>query len=333
MGVFPRGRALPVAVAIAGAVVGSAVAFAAGAAAQATVITGGGVSPTNPVPLTGSKNDRIVNGGEVADDDWVGDHFIVKLLRVTGRTSDGFLVSFVCGGVLFRPNRVITAAHCVNRPDGVVAGDFVEVGGLALQTGVTVRIGAVVTHPDWDPEARIPAADIAVLQLVNAPTTAVYNTVRARKAGINRQVDSPAEGDLLTIAGWGRTTGVGEAPVVGRIRQATVTALDWATCAARSAALGVPMPANQGDTTMCVTGEPTNSSACKGDSGGPVFVRTRSPTGRQTVKVVGISSFVLGTRGDVCPAGGLNFFARVSTLAGWIDSQMEPGWKGWVLAP
>lgn len=77
MWAFPQGRALPVAVAFAGAVVGTAAALAVGAASQIIVKTGGVVSPFKPVPVGGSKQDRIVGGTEVADSDWEGDQLYV----------------------------------------------------------------------------------------------------------------------------------------------------------------------------------------------------------------------------------------------------------------
>lgn len=171
-----------------------------------------------------------------------------------------------------------------------------------------------------------------MLTLANAPSTAVYNTVRARKGGINREAARPADGQLLTLAGWGRTSGAINEGAVDRLRQTTVTAVDWATCVARVAAFGGGLSAEMGREIMCTKGAAT-TSACRGDSGGPLFWRTFSPTGRPIVRVAGIVSFGYGTAADVCPPGGLNFFARVSTFADWIDSQMDPGWRGWNLAP
>lgn len=259
---------------------------------------------------------------------------MVKLLR---SEPGGF--RFKCGGMLFRPNKVITAAHCIGEEKSLRVGDLAHVGGLTFKQGLSSRIESIVVHPDWDPVTK--RADIAVLTLANPRTTAKYDTINVRKMGINRDSSVPAVGTVLTFAGWGQTSGREGGESVTRLRRANVTVAAWEDCVATGIARRAPLPDGLEAFALCTSGAAEGTSACGGDSGGPLYYRDRSPTGRLVYRVAGISSFVLGDKEDPktntvrddCPPGTLSYFTRVSAFASWIDEQMDPGWQGWGKAP
>lgn len=194
-------------------------------------------------------------------------------------------------------------------------------------------------HPDWDPTTK--RADIAVLTLANPRTTAKYDTINVRKMGINRVPSEPAVGTVLTVAGWGQPSGRAGSTHVTRLRRANVTIAAWEDCVATGIARRAPLPGGLEEFALCTSGAAERTSACTGDSGGPLYYRDRSPTGRLVYRVAGISSFVLSdvedantnTVKDDCPPGTLSYFTRVSAFASWIDEQMDPGWRGWERAP
>lgn len=177
-----------------------------------------------------------------------------------------------------------------------------------------------------------------VLTLANPRTTALLSTINVRKTGINKDPAKPTVGDSLVIAGWGLTSGSSTSQT-SRLRQANIKIMDFDECAAIGVARRAPLPEGFGEVVLCAAA--AGVSTCEGDSGGPLFFRSFSPTGRPITKLAGISSFVLSDKEDAatgtvaksCPPGTLNYFTRVSTYASWIDAQMDPGWRGWGSAP
>ena len=70
----------------------------------------------------------------------------------------------VCGGVLVRRNRVLTAAHCWFDGRNQVARFTVVLGSVRLYSGGTrINTNNVVMHPSWNPSQI--RNDIAMIRL------------------------------------------------------------------------------------------------------------------------------------------------------------------------
>ncbi len=120
---------------------------------------------------------------------------------------------FACSGVLYAPDRVVTAAHCVEH----LPGDSASEVRLA---GESISVAHITLHPDHFAAAE---ADIAVLWLSSsAPVTPI--SLRA----------DPPEGDWdlwdLRVAGWGGSE-PGDAGMGDSLRSFTALAEDLTTSA------------------------------------------------------------------------------------------------------
>jgi hypothetical protein len=196
-------------------------------------------------------------------------------------------------GTLIGARWILTAAHVAA---GLAAGDFADVAGASR------KIARVVLHPQWRGDADF-RVDIALVEL----TAPVHDVVPAE---IYRRSDEA--GAVATVAGRGGVgTGLtGPVEEDGRLRAATnrVELVEGSILRFR-----FDGPADPDVTALEGISGP-------GDSGGPAYIVSNGK-----VLIAGVSSAQSarptgGLRGRY---GVLEFYARVSYFADWIDSIVE----------
>ncbi|KAK1863913.1 hypothetical protein I4F81_006466 [Pyropia yezoensis] len=257
---------------------------------------------------------RIINGRDVTENDrTLGAGFYTRLMY----RSQGS-VFFYCGGALIRPNKILTAAHCIDGYDVTTAADFVRVGGIQMSSGFELGISAAVIHPDYNRDTL--DNDLAVLTLRNPPSYGVMKRAGVRLAYTNGSGRRPVTGDTAYIPGHGDTSGTRPNTVSQTLQLATAPINDWAACTAYLERVGFTVGASP-RTSLCAS-MADRQATCFGDSGGPLFTRFTNRRGDTAYRVVGVVSHGYPNGPNQCPSRFPDYYARTSWGFRWIRAQL-----------
>ncbi|MEU4168386.1 trypsin-like serine protease [Streptomyces sp. NPDC026665] len=324
--------AVPVAAAGLAAVVAGALLMSSANAAPSTTLPTPTVRPTHSTPSQAELEKRVA--GAVAGDDVAGrttqkaslsagtntatvDPKIIGGTTTTISTAPWMAqlwyydeargIGFFCGGSVVAPTKILTAAHCVKGYDWNANGAVVT-GTAQLASGSTLPSGATVSAPlrQWNHPSYNSTTidnDIAIITLANA--------VSAKPIPMTTSGDtaSYASGTKGTLYGWGRTSSTSQ-DISETLKTATLPINSDTTC---KNTYGTDFVAGH---MVCAgtkaTGSDTGTTtACNGDSGGPLIVGGR---------IVGVVSWGVE---DCVAAGAYSVFSKVSTYVGAAYPRVE----------
>lgn len=258
-----------------------------------SAVTAMGAPPSNLRPIP-----RIVGGGTVPGGMFP---FMVALQQWQGT---GYLT--ICGGTLVAPDRVLTAAHCVDQwtVGGTTNGspnDRLVVGltSLSASDGQTRLPTSIQVDRTWDSATE--SDDAAVIRL-DAPVNGIASPTLPLAGDRSHE---PVGVSALAM-GWGSTQA--EAPTdfspgvyPDALRDVSLPLVSDSAC--QGVFDGVHNPAVYPRVMMCAGGDGTHD-ACTGDSGGPLL--DRLPGGGW--ELIGVTSW-----GDGCAVPGTpGVFTRLS---------------------
>jgi secreted trypsin-like serine protease len=247
---------------------------------------------------------RIVGGSQIQMHEAPS---TVALLNINRLYQTGsYFQSQFCGGTVIDAQWVITAAHCLLTPAGVLteAQDIaVLMGSSDLDNPINQPVGVsrVITHERYD--NRTQANDIALLQLEYAalvPATPLDTQVTT----IN---------DVALIAGWGaleQADAAGQQRFPTQLQGAYVRMIPGVECGSLFQAYAGQV----NDSNLCAGLPEGGVDSCQGDSGGPMYrFDSNNP---DALRLAGIVSWGHGCADALAPG----VYTRVAAYQGWINS-------------
>ncbi|XP_020912717.1 trypsin [Exaiptasia diaphana] len=241
----------------------------------------------------GKGNERIV-GGKIAKK---GSHPWQITIKSSGRQG----VSHFCGGSIFKPNWIITAAHCF-RTNPKTADYKVTAGEHNLRKDEgdeqEMDIDKIIKHPDFN--TNTVDYDIALLKL---KTNIKYDdNVRP----ICLQSQSFPTGTNCTVTGWGKLKEGGRR-TPSRLRQAIVPLVSQKDCEKAYSGITSRM--------LCAGYTKGGIDSCTNDSGGPLVCKNKSGIWEQ----VGVVSFGTGC----ARPGKFGVYAKMEELKDWVETTVK----------
>lgn len=214
-----------------------------GSALAALTVAAWGAAPAAAAePGGGVVSPQVVGGTRAAQGEFP---FMVRL-------------SMGCGGALYSPTLVLTAAHCVSRT-GANTSITATLGDVDLQssTRTTRRSNYVYRAPGYNGNGD----DWALIRL-SSPVTTLATLPIASSASY--------DSGTFTIAGWGAAREGGAQQRY--LLKATVPFVSDSTCNSSSMYNGQVIAAEE----ICAGYTSGGVDTCQGDSGGPMFRRDAS---------------------------------------------------------
>eukprot|EP00191_Tetraselmis_sp_GSL018_P020860 CAMPEP_0177594270 /NCGR_PEP_ID=MMETSP0419_2-20121207/9692_1 /TAXON_ID=582737 /ORGANISM="Tetraselmis sp., Strain GSL018" /LENGTH=283 /DNA_ID=CAMNT_0019085569 /DNA_START=77 /DNA_END=925 /DNA_ORIENTATION=+ len=188
--------------------------------------------------------------------------------------------SLRCGGWVYRPNIIVTAANCVQN-SGVMARTrtlsvFAKRYDLSADYGVdqSFSVESIATHPGYDSNTK--EYDVALLKL---DRDIEVNPAKLITADIEEELTRDSE---LTVIGWG-VDAPNSAVLPGFLQKGTVSWEPLTDCQDK-------YPKEIVSSSMVCTRATSSQDACVGDGGGPLLFEQRVGEAR----VVGIVSWGQG---------------------------------------
>jgi len=252
----------------------------------------GKASPLSSCGVKGASapSGQIVNGDDATECAWRWQASLQK----SGRP--------FCGGTLVTPEWVLTAAHCVSKPDfDVTFGDY---NTSARSSRQQKRSAAeVYQHPSYT--SRPTRWDYALVKL-DSPVeiNECVGTACLPEENI------PA-GSKCWITGWGTLQAGGSTPQI--LQEAEVDIISNEDCVTKFGYSGSLID----ESMICAQGRSADGKirdACQGDSGGPLVCESNGKW-----SVYGATSWGRGCAGANYPG----VWARVSEVNDWVDAVLS----------
>lgn len=231
-------------------------------------------------------NTMIVNGTEVKETQYPWMVFLELQYADAARA---------CGGTIITERHVLTAAHCLVLDNIYVQKVVVTYGSVDRRNGKKVEASKMMIHKGYHMTKHV--NDIALLEVKYA-----FQFSKEVTRICLPMTRVPLVNKNAIVSGWGSLYYGGQG--VDFLRQTTVSIYPSIICSLLYSRL------DYSDVYQCCANR-VGKGACKGDSGGPLMLRTG--TGR--FQQVGIVSYGAGTCGGIFNP---QVYTRVDGYVDWL---------------